>query len=84
MIFYAIRYGETLLGFSVESNEGADFCNDVSATLETISDNVWTTTNRSSAERVIANDREWYNASPCAPSWGGLDNNLMEIVEVTI
>ena len=67
MKFYGIRNIKTKksLGFCYSSNNGADFCNDVSFELEGFQcpvNNVWLTINKKNAEKVFEVQTEWYNA----------------------
>lgn len=61
---YALREISSgkLLGFSVSSNEGADFSNDTETTLDTYSKQVWYAATPEQAEYVRQFPTPWYNA----------------------
>lgn len=65
--FYGIRNKKTkqALGFCYSSNNGADFCNDISFELEGFNyptNNVWLTINKENAKKVFEVETGWYNA----------------------
>ena len=53
---------ETMLGYSVESNGDANFCNDNTYRLNTYSDRLWTTEDSNIAEWVRQFNVQWYNS----------------------
>lgn len=66
------------MGFSIFSNEGGEFCNSCGATLQ---DNnfdtypIWLVDSREQAEKTLAEDPDWYNASVEWPQWPKKDWN---------
>ena len=58
------------LGVTVSSNEGSDFCNDVSGTFDmSPSGAVYCVDERRYAEKALADNTPWYNASIEVPAW---------------
>ena len=72
MKLYCIRNIETdaLLGISIFSNDGSDFCHDCGARFE-FSDytQVYMVTEYGIAHRALQDDPDWYNASLERPQW---------------
>lgn len=64
MKLYALKLKESdkLLGFDVESNDGADFCVSMSYELCEYSHRIWTTTSEENAIAVANSSSEYYNA----------------------
>lgn len=66
---YALRHiaSDNLLGFVTRSNDGQDFCGDVSYELVSYNDNIWYAKTPEHAEWVRNNSTEWYNAGYDTP-----------------
>ena len=83
MKLYCIENIETgnLLGISIFSNEGGEFCHDCGARFE-FNDysQVYMVTEYGTADRALSSDPDWYNASLERPQWpdkfnpGGMKN----------
>lgn len=85
IVGYAIRHKPSgkLLGFSTVSNDGGEFCEAVSYSLELNADNTWVTYRRDVAERVAKNGpTPWYNASFDSPEYSDRLIGELEVVEV--
>ena len=69
-MLYALKLKGTdkLLGFDVESNNGADFCVSMSYELCEYSDRIWTTTSEANAISVANSTSEYYNADYDSPT----------------
>lgn len=63
-MLYALKLKGTgkLLGFDVESNNGADFCVSMSYELCEYSHRIWTTSSEANAIAVANSTSEYYNA----------------------
>jgi hypothetical protein len=84
-----VKYGlwhkkeECMLTVNVSSNEGSDFCIDVSHNLTTYGDQIWYVDNPYVAEYVRNFSTEWYNASYGTPSHE-FDADELVVVRVKI
>jgi hypothetical protein len=69
-IKYALKHKETgkLLGYSVTSNDGADFCSDTSYSLCHTNSEKWYVDEPEHAEYVRRYSTEWYNAGYDTPN----------------
>lgn len=71
MKLYALQNIETgrLMSFVIESNDGSDFCNSVSISLEDDywPQYIWTTFNKETAEKAAVTNTPWYNAGMGTP-----------------
>ena len=72
---YGIRHKETKrpIGISASSNNGADFCGDISVTIDPTGDDVYCVRDIALAKEVLKQDVKWYNSSlgvPCWPRFG--------------
>lgn len=70
--YYAILHEPTkkFLGFSMTSNSDANFCSDITVSLDSdpkYSDNIWATTSKENAIKASIKDTEWYNADYESP-----------------
>lgn len=84
-----IRYGlyhikeRKMLSYEVESNEGQDFCNDVTVTLNLYGDNTWLTDSARKAEWVRNFKEQWYNSDLECPVCS-YDPEDLQVIEVKI
>lgn len=75
MNLYGIRNKETGLpiGISIFSNEGSEFCNGAGVQFELrgaeTGDPIYMVCSKSTAERALQEDPDWYNASLERPQW---------------
>jgi hypothetical protein len=83
MKWHGIKLNGLPLGFSCRSNDGSEFCNEVSYSLELESDNVWLVTNKALAIAAMENSTAWYNSGYNSPMNPYLGKNL-ELFEVEI
>ena len=82
---YGLRLKKTgkLLGTNISSNEGADFCGDVSVRLDDYSNNTWLVDSAINAEYVRNFSTAWYNADYKNPSHN-YEAEELEVVESII
>ena len=82
---YGLRHKKTgkILGVSSSSNEGQDFCGDVSFRLSLHSDVMWSVDTLLNAEYVRNFSTEWYNADYTAPT-NEFEPEELEVVEIAI
>ena len=85
MTKYGLRLKETgeILGYTVASNDGADFCTDVGYSLSKWEDNEWLVDDALTAEYVRNFPAEWYNSDYETPSHD-FEPDELEVVEVVI
>ena len=84
-IKYGLRHKKTekILGVSSSSNEGQDFCGDVSFRLTLHSDIMWSVYDLLNAEYVRNFSTEWYNAGYATPT-NEFEPEELEVVEIAI
>ena len=85
MKFYGLKHKKDgVLGVSVSSNEGSDFCNDTTCTLQKFysGDALYLTPHLSDIKAVLEGV-EWYNSSLLRPTKSYLSKDL-ETFEVDI
>lgn len=82
---YGLRHKETgkILGVSSSSNEGREFCGDVSFRLTLHSDIMWSVDTVLNAEYVRNFSTEWFNADYDTPT-NEFDAEELEVVEIAI
>jgi hypothetical protein len=83
-IQYGLRHKESgeILGHSTASNDGMDFCGDVSVSLTRYSDDgYWLVDTIENAEYVRHNSTEWYNAGFSTPNHD-YEPDELEIIRV--
>lgn len=79
---FALEFKGKLVGVDITSNgDDAEFCNRTSVQLDEYSDDVWVTTNRAVAEKVIRESTPWYNSSMYSPEHGRDMTGNLTIVE---
>ena len=83
MKWYGIKLNGLPLGFSSRSNDGAEYCNETSYSLEVEPDNVWLVKNKELAIAAMENSTAWYNSGYNSPMNPYLGKNL-ELFEVEI
>ena len=69
-IMYALLHKETmeLMGYRIQSNDGAHFCNDYRVILCTWSDSqTWVTHDLEIARKAAVTDTPWYNSDMDTP-----------------
>jgi hypothetical protein len=72
-----------LVGFRVESNEGGEFCNPESCTLEFNEDNIWIAKTKLEASYARLISTEWFNSDYESPI-NEIDPETLEVVKIVI
>lgn len=86
MVMYGLKHikSSKLIGFSLTSNDGGDFCVSVAVDLShNISDNVWLVSSRILAETARLESMPWYNADFETPHHPYKSDEL-EVVEIQL
>jgi len=85
VVKYGLRNKKTgkLLKYSSESNQGRDFCTDVTYELCEWGTNDWLIDSKLTAAYVRENTTEWYNAGYDTPQ-NDFDKEDLQLVKVTI
>jgi hypothetical protein len=65
----------------MESNEGGDFCNSVSCSLEFNEDNIWIVKTKLEASHARMISTEWYNSDYECPI-NEIDPETLEVVKI--
>jgi hypothetical protein len=83
---YALRQKSTgeLVGFTISSNEGGDFCNGEQYILEVGEEKLWLVDDPQQAEWVRLNSTDWYNAGYDTPTHYFDEPDDFEVVAIDI
>ena len=83
MKWFGIKSNGKPLGFS-SARGGEDFCVDVEFSLSEFEDNVWLVPDKSTAEKAMKNNPEWYSCGYSSPHNPYVKSKNLTIFEVDI